>query len=97
MPVPIPDSAEDKALWARAELIAQALVNEEDLMITNALDNAFDYRQGLETDTPPDSPVLEPLFEEARQDLEGAKVLAYRIWDIINGHIWNYSPIPATK
>jgi len=97
MPAPLPGTAEDKALWARAEQIAEALVDEEDRAILTALDRAFEHRKGLESGTPSDSSVLEPLFEESRHDLEGAKVWAQRVWDVLNGRIWDYSPAPTSE
>jgi len=84
MPTPLPDTPEDKALWARAEQIAEELIDLHDRAVASAIDDAFDHKTSLAAGKAGDSDVSERLFAEAQADLAAAQLLAERIWIVLH-------------
>lgn len=83
MPRPIPDSTEDRALWSRASHLAEALLDERERAIADAIDDAFCHKEGLLRGEPADTEYSEQLFREAQYDMELGVELAHRVWTVL--------------
>lgn len=88
MPTPIPDSPDDKALWARAEELAHGLLDTHDGAIAAAIDDAFFHKRALLDGTPAESDFSEALLAEAKVDPELGLELAERVWQVL--HAWAF-------
>lgn len=88
MPKPIPDSPEDKALWARAEELAHGLLDTHEGAIAAAIDDAFFHKRTLLDGAPVESDYSEALLEEAKADPELGLELAERVWQVL--HAWAF-------
>jgi hypothetical protein len=89
MPKPIPDSPEDKALWDRAEQLAEALLDDHDRAIATAIDDAFCHKEGLLKGEAADSEYSEQLFLEAQHDMELGLELADRVWSVLHARLFD--------
>lgn len=84
MPRPIPDSPEDKALWARAEQLAQGLLDSHEGGIAAAIDDAFFHKKALVDGAEAESEYSEALMAEAQADPELGLELAERVWQVLH-------------
>jgi hypothetical protein len=83
MPKPMSGSPEDKALWIRAEQLAETLLDERERAIADAIEDAYCHKEALLKGEPADTAYSEQLFREAQDDMEMGVELANRVWTVL--------------
>ena len=88
MPIPIPDTEDDKALWVRAEQLAEELLDFHDRAPVMAQDDVRTHQGYLEKGESAEHEFFERLFLEAATEPDRVKLLLERIWIVYQHSLW---------